>query len=368
MGYKEDLSSYQLKKAKMFIRELPEYFGSFDDLTKAEGILKYGHHDNVFICEPAGILSFKRGRHPEGMICDDILKDPEVKLDISQLQKITKTFKEEIMSMPKKELHVFGTPQDSQDLFAELEKMPSFECLECKAIINYAEKKVLWPEHYPFERLMEIKTDIGEKAFNKEYQCMPVRSGEAFFQEPELDSVIRSRLRNYSIKDKLTLNEFTFGGHDIGKKAHPSHFVVFGIDRKLRLVQIHSKWMDGWNYVDQVEYIEEAIDSFNIQSIYYDNTRAEFEGFSEQGELPPEMEGVTFTLKLKYSMAADFEKVVIHKKILMLSDERQKRQILNVDNDLKAVQTADGHGDSFFSVCMAIKSYLETQGIGICVI
>ena len=76
----------------MFIRELPEYFGSFDDLTKAEGILKYGHHDNVFICEPAGSLSFKRGRHPEGMICDDILKDPEVKLDISQLQKITKTF------------------------------------------------------------------------------------------------------------------------------------------------------------------------------------------------------------------------------------------------------------------------------------
>jgi len=368
MGYKEDLASYQLKKAKMFLKELPEYFGDFEDMTKAEGILKYKFRDTVFICEPSGILTFKRGRHPHGIICDDILKDPEVKLDISQLEKITKAFKEEIMPMPKDEIHVFGTPQDREDLFSVLEKMPSFKCLTCPAVINHEEKKVLWPEKYPYEKLMEIKRDITPKAFNKEYQCMPVRGEEAFFREPDLDKVIKSRLRHYSVKDKPLLNEFTFGGHDIGKKAHPSHFVVFGVDRKNKLIQLHSKWMDGWNYVDQIEYIQEAIDAFNIQSINYDDTRAEFEGFSEQGDLPAEMSGVCFTLKSKFGMAASFEKFVTQDKIRLLSEKRQKSQILNVDNDLKAVQTPEGHGDSFFSICLAIKAYLETYGVGICVI
>jgi len=368
MGYKEDLASYQLKKAKMFIKELPEHFGDFTDMTKAEGILKYGYQNSLFICEPSGVLTFKRGRHPRGIICDDILKDPEVRLDISQLQKINRAFKEEIMPMPKDELHVFGTPQDREDLFAELEKMPSFKCLSCPAVINHEEKKVLWPEKFPYAKLMEIKRDITPKAFNKEYQCKPVRGEEAFFKEPELDKVIKSRLINYSVTHSLKLNEFCFGGHDIGKKAHPSHFAVFGVSKSLKLIQIHSKWMDGWNYTDQIGYLEQAIDSFGIQSIYYDDTRAEFEGFLEQGDLPAEMSGVVFTSKSKYAMAANFEKMVTQEKILLLPEKRQKSQILNVDNDLKAVQSAEGHGDSFFSICMAILAYFETQGIGICVI
>jgi hypothetical protein len=48
---------------------------------------------------------------------------------------------------------------------------------------------------------------------------------------------------------------------------------------------------------------------------------------------------------------------------LLLKEERQKRQLLNVDNELRAVETAEGHGDCFFSNAMAIKAYNEGSGV-----
>jgi hypothetical protein len=39
-----------------------------------------------------------------------------------------------------------------------------------------------------------------------------------------------------------------------------------------------------------------------------------------------------------------------------LRDERQKQQILSVNNDLKAPVTPMGHGDAFFSIGMALTA------------
>ena len=70
------------------------------------------------------------------------------------------------------------------------------------------------------------------------------------------------------------------------------------------------------------------------------------------------MEGVNFTQKKKFEIAAQFEKAVKNKKIVLLADDRQKRQILNCDNDLKSMDTPEGHGDSFWSNALAIDAAL----------
>jgi hypothetical protein len=121
--------------------------------------------------------------------------------------------------------------------------------------------------------------------------------------------------------------------------------------------------MDGWNYVDQLEYVRQAIKYFKIARMDFDNTRAEFEGFYEAGELPEEMQGLVFNAKNKFTMAAEFDKLVAQKRIFLLEDDRQRRQILSVDNDLNAIATKDGHGDAFFSVCLAIRAAVYGQGI-----
>lgn len=150
-------------------------------------------------------------------------------------------------------------------------------------------------------------------------------------------------------------------GYDLGKKTHPSHLCVFAEINK-KLVQIASFFMDGWNYIDQIAFCKQAIETFGIDLLAYDNTRAEFETSEERGDLPSEMTGIVFTAKSKFTMATELDKVITNKEIELLDDGRQKRQILTVDCDLKAPETSEGHGDSFFSLCLAVSAWRDAQG------
>jgi hypothetical protein len=366
ISYKEDLSAYHLKAVNRYIEANP-YFKGFRKMTPAETIVHYEKEGKKFLFEPEGIMSFKRGRHPHAVLCDDILRDPEVKLDISQIEKITDIFKREVLSLPKEDgfLHLRGTRQDENDIFDSLKKDLSFLAKSYPAVISDTEGKVLWPEMFPIEKLRNIRNSIGEKTFGKEYLCHPVRGAEGFFRRENIDRITKLKLRAYDLSKTLSLREYCYAGFDIGKKTHPSHLAVFGVDRKGRLVQVHSKWMDGWDYIDQLAHIKDAIDCFKIARLYYDNTRAEFESFHESGSLPAEMDGVVFTQKSKFSMASELDKLVTQGRIWLLNEERQKKQLLCVDNDLQAVQTSEGHGDSFFSICLAVKAFTDGQGVGV---
>jgi len=167
----------------------------------------------------------------------------------------------------------------------------------------------------------------------------------------------KNRLRNYRITQQPRLREHCYAGWDLGKKAHPAHFAVFGLDRSQRLVQVHSHFFDSVDYKDQIEYINQAIKSFGIAKVSFDNTRMELEGYIEKGELGGEYEPVVFTSKMKFAMASGLDRRMSNKEILFLKDERQGRHLLGVDNDLKSPTTAEGHGDAFWSVCLSVWAY-----------
>lgn len=366
MSYKEDLGEYHIKRLKRYMTRMP-IFKNYVDLTRAETRIHVAHNGKEFVVNPSGILSFKRGKAPYGIMCDDILKDPDSKMNIDVLIKIEKIFKEEVENMPTHELHVWGTPQDDADIFTYLETKKSYDTKRYPSEVDVISKKALWPEVWSWERLQEKRADIGDKSFSKEFNCAPVRSEEMFLNRLKLEELTRARLKNYHPEEKPKLKEYTYGGLDIGKKTHPSHLAVFGVrvraGQEPQLRQIHSKWMDGWEYTDQLEYCEKIIKNFNMDCLLYDNTRAELEGFREQGQLPDCMFPITFTAKNKYAMATQLDTMMTNKQIWFLKDERQKRQMLAVDNDLHAFETDEGHGDSFFSICLAITAFLKGQGV-----
>ncbi len=363
MSFTSDLAAYHTKRIKRYIRALPELFGNYRNLTDSESILYYQNEEGrVFHCEPVGIMTFQRGKHPNGIICDDILRDPQIKLDITQLEKIAKAFFEEIEQMPKEELHLVGTPQDQEDLLSQLESKPGYNCVRLDAIVDAEKHITLWPGLFSWEELEARRLRIGDKAFMKEFRCMPVRGTEGYISFSELRNIICQRLKNYDILRPPKLKERNVvAGFDIGKKTHPSHLCVLA-ESKNKLIQIFSKFMDGWNYQEQIEFLEQAIRAFKIDKLYYDNTRSEFELAHEGGSLPGEMEGVSFTAKTKFAMATELDKIITAKKLLLLPDERQKRQILTVDCDLKAPETNEGHGDAFFSLCLAVRAWADTKG------
>jgi hypothetical protein len=125
--------------------------------------------------------------------------------------------------------------------------------------------------------------------------------------------------------------------------------------------QLLSQWFDNWDYEAQVNHLVEIIDIFNVSILRYDNTRGEFEGFDEQGKLPRQMKPVMFNLRSKNAMAANLDSIVTGERATLINDKRQIDQILAVTSDLQAFESADGHGDSFWSVCMALLEEKETQ-------
>ena len=161
-------------------------------------------------------------------------------------------------------------------------------------------------------------------------------------------------------------------GYDVGKKGNPSHHVVFAVvddpirkdDKGLpvqKVIMLHQKFLDGWEYTRQVEYLKACVDYFGIQRGYYDNTRAEL----EERSMPRQLIPVTLSSsdgpksKSKYGLATNFAKLVEQRRIEILDDDRFISQITCVTNDLQAASTPLGHGDSFISVCLAVGAYTD---------
>lgn len=367
-SYKMELARYHIARIKRFMQIIPE-FKDVQWLSDSDSAISCRWPKTKLRLDivPAGIKGFKRGPHPDGAIFDDILKDPtQRKLNVEELKTIRNVFFEECFSLPKEGgfIHVWGTSQDPSDLFHEIKDSGKFHSTCEPAIINEAEKKVLWPEKMGYERLCEIRDTIKQMAFNKEYQCAPVRGEEGYFKESEINMCCPVAIKEWEevqeilIPVKDTQNQ-VFGGFDIGKKRNPSHLALFELVDGM-LEQRVSMWMDNWDYIDQVDKLRELGVSYNVDKLPYDNTRGEFESFKEAGTLPEFMEPISMSGKKNGEIASGFEQRVRNKvqgqtspTIKFLPDARQKRQILAVDNQLHAPDTAEGHGDSFWSCGLA---------------
>ena len=370
-SYKQKLSNYHTRLIKKSMLEM-DCFNGVKWNSPADTIIDCNWPNSKINLRivPYGFKGAKRGIHPHGIFCDDILKDPtQRKLNVNELKELGRIFAEEVLSMPKEGgfLHCWGTSQDPTDLFNENRKRPNFLCSINKAIYTVKGiKKALWASLLPLKRLEEIRNEIHDTAFNKEYQCSPVRGEEGYFHDDEIELIIDENLKQVNPLTYETENP-VYGGLDIGKKRHPSHFVLFELIEG-DLIQIFSKWMDGWGYVEQFEYLQaldEGVDNLNIECVNYDNTRGEFEVYEEKSELPEWMVPINFSVRSKMKMAVTFENRIRAKgkpTIYLLKDGRQKRQILSVDNDLHAMETPEGHGDSFWSNGLACMAFEEGAG------
>ena len=367
-SYKQKLSEYHVRKIKKSMLEM-DCFKGIKWNSPADTIIDCtwpGTKINLRIV-PYGFKGAKCGIHPHGIYCDDILKDPtQRKLNVNELQELGRVFAEEVLSMPKEGgfLHCWGTSQDPTDLFNENRKRPNFFCTIDKAIqkIN-GKRKALWESLLPLNRLDEIRAEIHDTAFNKEYMCSPVRGEEGYFHDEEIECCINEKLKPVNLLTYESEHEI-YGGLDIGKKRHPSHLVLYEVIDGV-MYQIANKWMDGWGYVEQVEFLQ-GLDNLNIICVCYDSTRGEYDVYEELGTLPEWLRGVNFSVKSKTKMAVQLENKIRAKgkpTINFIKDDgRQKRQILAVDNDLHAVETPEGHGDSFWSNALACKAVQDGSG------
>ncbi len=302
-----------------------------------------------------GLFSFKRGMHVNGaLIADDLLKDPENPLNMSQVTKVEDHFMTESMFIPLKGVPVIvlGTPMMPGDLIAKLQEDKRFKSRVLPALDPIPSRRVLMPELYSEQWLLDQQS-ARPKSFASEFMLTPHFATEAYFDVEDIDKCIDDSLRNHSanLEFHLEVGDEIFGGFDVGKKRHPSHLVLFR-KRGDKVEQIHQSFLQGWSYSDQISYLNEVAENYNLTSGFIDNTRGELE---DRG-LDNRWRAMHFTQKSKRTMAQVFETFVHSNNLKLINDERQKQSLLSVSNDLKAPDTIMGHGDAFFSIAMAMQS------------
>lgn len=369
-SYAHKLANYHLIKLKKMIQSNPYYNGINDLKPTAEGIISYtwdDPHDNdakIMTVNPSGLLSFKRGIHAEHIYVDDPFQDEsDKKLDPTNIIKINNVMKSNLMSMVKKggTCRVVGTPQTEHDFFFDPDMRTVFKAWVSPAIIDEPNKTAIWPEWKTYEDLVRMRNILGERLFNKEYMALPTSAVESYIDKGML--LEQATLESYVWGHHTELNnEMVTAGFDIGQKVHPSHLAVWlrrrvlNDDGEVEILyeEIYQRWLDGWEYTKQIDFLNTAIEFFNIDVLRYDNTRAEFMGFAEQGILSDRMVPVTLNSSNEASMAANFNALVETGKTKFINERRQINQILAVNNDLKAISGPDGHGDAFWSNAMAL--------------
>lgn len=372
-SYNADMSSYHLQKIRELISRNIFYRDATNFKIQTDSVLGFAwvrkgmdvEHSPKYIMKPAGLLVFKRGIHADDIYVDDPLKDPENKLRPTVIFKVNRIIKTELLPMVNKggECYVVGTPQTNDDFFFDADLQTLFATWFTPAVLDRRKGIALWPEWLSFEELMKIERAITPKIFAQEYMASPVYNEDSYLNR---DQVINASVELCWPKkdwDEALADEYVVAGFDIGKKVHPSHLAIFirtfytdeDGNTLARFRQIYSYWMDGWKYEKQYKYLNDIIGLFNISILYYDNTRAEFEGFAEQGLLNPAMAPVVLNARNETKMAANMDALLERGDVTFINERRQQSQLLAVDNTLDAMESPEGHGDSFWSVGMALQ-------------
>jgi len=363
-SYNTDLSSYHLKKLKSFIKRNPFFIDILDVKAQAEGVLAYERDGFLYTCNPAGLLAFKRGIHADRIYVDDPLRDPENKLTPTVIRKVNRTIATEIYPMVNKggKCRIVGTPQTYEDFFYNPELQNKWDVRIQDAMKDEVNRIALWPEWTDFAELEDIRKTIGEKTFNQEYRAKPAYSEDSYISRQRLLTAINDTLQY--VRDYKGPNE-TIAGLDIGKHRHPSHFVIFerwkNKEGHYVYKQLYERWLDGMDYNDQWDYLLAVAALYNLDVLRYDNTRGEFEAFYERAtaDIKRVFKPVAFNLKSKNAMAVELDTLITSSRIELLNAERQTDQVLAVTSDLQAMESELGHGDSFWSIGLAIKPEKE---------
>lgn len=354
-SYERKMAAYHLNKLKEMLGKNPWFIHCHDLKIQAESILKYtwdGKH--IVTLKPHGMLAFKRGIHCDGVYVDDPFQDPENKLDPVKVSKINRIFVAQIMDMPKKGgfLHVVGTPQTNDDFFFDKNLMKRFKVKKMPAIISDSKKQVLWKEHMDYGELMIRKHERGERIFNQEYLVKPFYSEHAWFKKEKIVECVNPALK---LQFSRKTNNIVSLGMDIGKKVHPSHISIF--ERMNNIwVQVYHEFMDNVPYNQQLNQVNDLWKRFNVDYGFFDATRGEFESFMEKNLLPKKFQPITFKSQTKFEIATNFDKLVTEKRVMLLDDQRMINQILVVDTNLNALETNEGHGESFWSIALALSA------------
>lgn len=138
-----------------------------------------------------GLFGSCAGLRADLIVADDII-DSELCYFRRQRDRVHQWFLSELTPVMEADsrMLVVGTRKHYDDLYARLVANPAYEHRIDRAILDEESKKVLMPERWNYDRLVEDREEIGTVLFNREKQNLVIDSGTALFRREWLEACL----------------------------------------------------------------------------------------------------------------------------------------------------------------------------------
>jgi len=135
--------------------------------------------------DAAGVLSTGTGTRCDFLVGDDVVDQRNAILQPALRQAVKEAWREVWTNTltPRAKAVYICTPWHLDDLSYELAQNPEWVHWRQTAIIDEDRRLTLWPERWPWERLMKRRREIGERAFARNFLLQALSSEEEVFPE-----------------------------------------------------------------------------------------------------------------------------------------------------------------------------------------
>lgn len=149
---------------------------------------------------------FIRGLHVGASVSDDLPDESSI-YSLEQREKLKDLFKGAITPIvePYGYNIVDGTPYSERDLYYDLKQDPKFKVFEYPAI--FPDGRLLAPDRFTFDKLMEEKKSVGTLVFSREYLVVPISDDATIFP---MEILMRSTIGMENVRLVDNIESFPF--------------------------------------------------------------------------------------------------------------------------------------------------------------
>lgn len=149
---------------------------------------------------------FIRGLHVGAAVSDDLPDESSI-YSLEQREKLKDLFKGAITPIvePYGYNVVDGTPYSERDLYYYLKQDPKFKVFEYPAI--FPDGRLLAPDRFTFDKLMEEKKSVGTLVFSREYLVVPISDDATIFP---MEILMRSTIGMENVRLVDNIESFPF--------------------------------------------------------------------------------------------------------------------------------------------------------------
>ena len=149
---------------------------------------------------------FIRGLHVGASVSDDLPDESSI-YSLEQREKLKDLFKGAITPIvePYGYNIVDGTPYSEKDLYYDLKQDPKFMVFEYPAI--FPDGRLLAPDRFTFDKLMEEKKSVGTLVFSREYLVVPISDDSTIFP---MEILMRSTIGMENVRLVDNIESFPF--------------------------------------------------------------------------------------------------------------------------------------------------------------